>query len=246
MTTETKTKPKSKTTAPVAKSKPKSTTEIPQLNKTEETPPLGTAGNPLPIRATDKTRAALTDQLVDHTMGRLAVVMRRPQAERPTDAEMSFGAGAFAGLEPQNTAEVLLVTQMVGTHEMAMEMLTRSKRADTVEYMQETGALAAKLLSVFERQFATLTRARKPPQVVTVEHVHKHLHVNGQQTPGPMGEVIRIEGQPHGANDPRALALAPSPALLGEDQAPEPVSVTSNAERPLPNPRRPLARRAKR
>ena len=245
MTTETKTRPKSKTTAPVAKSKPKSTAEIPQLNKTEEAPPLGTAGNPLPIRATDKTRAALTDQLVDHTMGRLAVVMRRPKAERPTDAEMSFGAGAFAGLEPQNTAEVLLVTQMVGTHEMAMEMLTRSKRADTVEYMRETGALAAKLLSVFERQFATLTRARKPPQVVTVEHVHKHLHVNGQ-IPGQTGEVTIIKGQPYESTAPAALAVAASPEMLGENAAPDALPIAGNAERPLPNPRRPLARRAKR
>jgi len=127
-----------------------------------------------------------------------------------------------------------------------MALIIRAKQADNIVMMQEAGNLAAKLLGLYERQFATLLKARKPPQVVTVEHVHKHLHIDGQQTPGPMGEVIRIEGQPHGANDPRAVALAPSPALLGEDQAPEPVSVTSNAERPLPNPRRPLAGRAKR
>src|SRR5207237_7025027 len=138
---------------------------------------------------------------------------------------------AFAGLEPKNTAEVLLATQMVATREAGMALIIRAKQADNIVMMQEAGNLAAKLLGLFERQFATLTKARKPPQVVTVEHVHKHLHINGQQTPGPMGEVIRIEGQPHGANDPRAVALAPSPALLGEDQAPGPVSVTSTAER---------------
>ena len=184
--------------------------------------------------------------MLHHLAGRLMLVMKRTGAESITDSEQDFGFHAFAGLEPKNTAEVLLATQMVATHEAGMALIIRAKQADNIVMMQEAGNLAAKLLGLFERQFATLTKARKPPQVVTVEHIHKHLHINGQQTPGPMGEVIRIEGQPHGANDPRAVALAPGPALPGEDQAPEPVSVTSNAERPLPNPRRPLARRAKR
>ena len=111
--------------------------------------------------------------------------------------------------------------------------------------MRETGALAAKLLSVFERQFATLTRARKPPQVVTVEHVHKHLHVNAQ-IPGQTGEVTTIQGQPYESTAPAALALAASSEMLGENAATDALPIAGNAERPLPNPRRPLARRAKR
>src|SRR5215212_4934371 len=96
-----------------------------------------------------------------------------------------------------------------------MTMITRAKLADNVEMMQEAGNLAAKLLGLFERQFATLTKARKPPQVVTVEHVHKHLHVT--QPPGPVGEVIQVEDQAHATTDPRALATAPSLALPGQD-----------------------------
>jgi hypothetical protein len=74
---------------------------------------------------------------------------------------------------------------MVATFEVGMTMITRAKLADNVVTMQEAGNLAAKLLGLFERQFATLTKARKPPQVVTVEHVHKHLHVT--QPPAQWG-----------------------------------------------------------
>jgi hypothetical protein len=42
------------------------------------------------------------------TIGRLAAVMRSRGAGAPTDSEMDFGAAAFAGLEPRDTAEHLL------------------------------------------------------------------------------------------------------------------------------------------
>jgi hypothetical protein len=134
---------------------------------------------------------------------------------------------------------------MVATHEAGMALIIRAKQADNIVKMQEAGKLAAKLLGLFERQFATLTKARKPPQVVTVEHVHKHLHVNGQ-IPGPTGEVTIIKGQPYESTPPAALALAASPEMLGENAAPDALPIAGNAERPLPNPRRPLARRTKR
>ena len=116
-----------------------------------------------------------------------------------------------------------------------MEMLTGAKMATDFQNMTEKGSLAVKLLSVFERQFATLTKARKPPQVVTVEHVHKHLHF---EAPQPTGEATIIEGQAHEPTDPRALAIAPSPALPCQDAAGGAVPVPGNQARALPNARR--------
>jgi hypothetical protein len=194
----------------------------------------------------ETVQKAVTDPMLHHLAGRLMLVMKRNGAESITDSEQDFGFHAFAGLEPKNTAEVLLATQMVATHEAGMALIIRAKQADNIVMMQEAGNLAAKLLGLYERQFATLLKARKPPQVVTVEHVHKHLHVNGRPIPGVTGVINQIEGQPYGPTDPRALALAPGQALLGLDQAPDALPVAGNAERPLPNPRRPLARRAKR
>src|SRR6478672_9046761 len=80
-------------------------------------------------------------------------------------------------------------------------MLSAAKSSTDFRSLEAQGSLAVKLMSLFERQFATLTKVRKPPQVVTVEHVHRHLHVNA---PGPTGGEIRIEGQAQ-ATDPRTL-----------------------------------------
>jgi hypothetical protein len=117
---------------------------------------------------------------------------------------------------------------MIATWEVGMQMLTASKQATDFQSLTEQGALAVKLMSVFERQFVALTKARKPPQVVTVEHVHKHLHF---EAPGATGDEIRIEGQAH-ATDPRTLAIAPSTPLLGQDTARDALPVAGNEARP--------------
>ena len=200
--------------------------------KTAQVPPVKAIQFPGSVTV----QKAVTDPMLHHLAGRLMSVMKRNGAESITDSEQSFGFYAFAGLEPKNTAEVLLATSMVATFEVGMTMITRAKLADNVVTMQEAGTLAAKLLSLFERQFATLTKARKPPQVVTVEHVHKHLHVT--QPPGPVGEVIQIEDQAHATADQRTLATAPSLALPGQDTTRNALPIASDETRPLPDARR--------
>ena len=81
--------------------------------------------------------------MLHHTAGRLMLVMKRNGAEAITESEQDFGFHAFAGLEPKNTAEVLLATQMVACHEVGMALITRSKQANNVLMMQEAGNLAA-------------------------------------------------------------------------------------------------------
>jgi hypothetical protein len=197
------------------------------------------------IAATEARQKLLSDGLMNHTIGRLAAIMRNHGTNQPTDNELDFGIKSFLGLDPSNTAEVLLCTQMVGIHEVAMSMLTRAKMADGLPQMAESGTLAIKLFGMFERQFATLQKSRQPKQIVEVRHEHRHIHAHG--TPLPGARVVgQIEGQPYGTNDPRALALAPGTALPGEDAPADLVPVARDAERSLPNPRRCLARRTKR
>ncbi|MFL6814876.1 MAG: hypothetical protein ACJ8EK_12630, partial [Bradyrhizobium sp.] len=64
------------------------------------------------------------------------------------------------------------------------------------------------------------------------------------QVPGPTGEVKVIEEQPYEATAPAALALAAAPEMFGETpEVAPPVPSPGDEKRPLPNPRRPLARR---
>jgi hypothetical protein len=154
-----------------------------------------------------------------------------------TDERGEREINAFTELAPTNAAEVLLCSQMVATWEVGMAMVVGAKMATDLDLRRENGALAAKLLSIFERQFSTLTKSRRPPQVVTVEHVHKHLHVNGQP-PGPVGDLKIIEDQARGTTDPRTLALAPGPALLGQDPPRDALPIATDKARPVPNARR--------
>jgi hypothetical protein len=242
MTTKTNTRPKPNTTVDERPSR----TQKSKPDETEKTSTENAPEKTIKFEATAATHRAVRTPLLSHTTGRLMAIMRSRGAELPTESEQSFGINAFAGLKPRDTAEVLLCTQMVAVHEVAMAMLTGAKMATEIPSLQEQGNLAVKLLGMFERQFAALAKARRPQQVVEVQHTHRHVHIDGQPIPGA-GVMTQIEGQPYGPNDPRALALAPGPALLGEDTpAADAMPVASNAERPLPNPRRPLARRAKR
>jgi hypothetical protein len=175
------------------------------------------------------------EKMAPHMYSRMLGIMRSRGAEDATEYQKDFAAYAFDGLNPENTAEVLLCSQMVATWETGMAMLSAAKSSTDFQNLTEQGTLAVKLMSLFERQFATLTKARRPPQVVTVVHEHKHIHVS---TPGPTGDEIRIEGQAHATIDARTLALAPSTPLLSQDAPRDPVPVASDETRTLPNARR--------
>jgi hypothetical protein len=184
--------------------------------------------------------------LLDHSIGRLLAVMRQHGEEKATPQEIAFGSTAFVDLKPETPAEMMLIQQMIGCYEVAMEMLTRAKQATGLPQMQESGNQAVKLMGMFERLNAALIKGRKPTQVVTVEHTHRHVHVNasGIPTTGVPGDTTTIEGQAHGAIDARTLALTPSPAMLGQDAPRHALPITSDTERPVSNARRRAGKRS--
>jgi hypothetical protein len=174
--------------------------------------------------------------MVNHSIGRLLAIMRQKGA-LPSKDEEDFAYAAFVGLAPEDPAEIMLCQQMIAAHEMSMAMLTRCKQAEHMNQVQEYGNLGVKLMGLYERLFQTLVKARKPQQVVEVQHTHKHVHVNVQALPGA-GDLKEIEGQAHGAIDPRALALVAGPALLGQDPPRNALPVTPNEARQVPPSRR--------
>lgn len=87
-------------------------------------------------------------------------------------------------IHPQNALEGLLTVQIVGTHNLAMEMLGRANaERQTVEGVDRNINRATKLLRTFTAQIETLQKLRgKKPQKVIVEHVH--VHKGGQAIVG--------------------------------------------------------------
>ena len=75
-------------------------------------------------------------EFAQHNAGRVASIMRGRSAAIPDDTELNAGLAAVSGIAPENEAEAMLAVQMVGTHEVAMEMLTKAKRADTTDQLE--------------------------------------------------------------------------------------------------------------
>jgi hypothetical protein len=134
---------------------------------------------------------------------------------------------------------------LIAAHNASMECYRRAMLGEqTFEGRRENLAQANKLSRTYATLLEALNRHRgKGQQKVTVEHVH--VHSGGQavvgvvETPGG-GDRAKSEDQPHA----RQITDAPQLAMRSADKEREPVPVASNAERSLPDARRPLAGRS--
>ena len=97
---------------------------------------------------------------------------------------------------------------------------------------------ANKLSRTYAVLLDALNRHRgKGQQKVTVEHVH--VHAGGQAVVGVVeplggGGQSELKDQPHG----KQITHAPQQEMRSEDKEREPVPISRDAERPLPDARR--------
>lgn len=187
-------------------------------------------------------------EFAQHSVGRVAAVMRNRGEKLPDNITLNAGLASVSGIAPENEIEAMLAVQMTGTHEVAMEMLTRAKLADTTDQLERYGALATKLLRTYTTQIEALSKLRRGgSQKVTVEHVHVYeggQAIVGNVTQGGRGHLENGH-QAHAPTDPRALAVAPVSPVLCHDPARDPLPVASGErEGPVPNARRRKGKRS--
>jgi hypothetical protein len=150
---------------------------------------------------------------------------------------------ALVGIGPKDELEGMMAAQLIAAHNAAMECYRRGMISEqTLEGRRENLAQANKLSRTFATLLETLDRHRgKGQQKVTVEHVHVYQGgqaVVGVVTPGG-GDRERLEEQPRA----KEIDHAPKPAVWSADKARQPVPITGDDERPLPDARRNVARR---
>lgn len=77
-------------------------------------------------------------------------------------------------LKPQNGLEGMLISQMIATHNMSMEMSRRATLPEqTIEGVSENVKRSVKLMQTFTTQLATLQKMRnRGQQVIQVQHVN--------------------------------------------------------------------------
>jgi len=149
---------------------------------------------------------------------------------------------ALVGIRPKDEIEGMIAAQMLAAHNAAMECYRRAMlREQTFEGRRENLNQANKLSRTYTTLLEALNRHRgKGEQKVTVEHVH--VHAGGQavvgmvETPGG-GDRPKSEDQPYA----KQIARTTQPPVWGTYPEREPVPVTGDAERPLPNARRKVA-----
>src|SRR5262245_25511578 len=195
---------------------------------------------PLGGSKSDRWNNILANQAVN------ALWIKQSDAET-REIQFSATLAALLGIGPRDELEGMMAAQLIAAHNAAMECYRRAMLDDqTFEGRRENLSQANKLSRTYATLLEALNRHRsKGQQKVTVEHVH--VHSGGQAVVGVVeppggGDRAKSEDQPHA----KQLAHAPQPAMPRADAKRNPVPVASDAERPLPDARGPVAGRAQR
>ncbi len=166
-----------------------------------------------------------------------------------SDAAFNAGLALVQAVDPQNELEAVLAIQIAGNHALSMEMLSRAKSTDRTDHIELYGNMAVKLQRTFAAQLEALARLRgKGQQTVRVEHVTVHPGAQAivgdvhHHAPGVPGAGTRNEDRPHATTEAAPSAQGRA-ALLGPDAQGYGVPIPSDAQRPVPAPRRTVARR---
>lgn len=157
--------------------------------------------------------------------------------------QFSATVAALVGIAPKDELEGMMAAQLIAAHNAAMENYRRAMISEqTFDGRRENLAQATKLSRTYATLLEVLNRHRgKGQQKVTVEHVH--VHAGGQAVVGMVdapggGERAKSEDQTHA----KQIAHAPQPTMWSPNAESELVPSASDAERPLPDARRNVAR----
>lgn len=156
--------------------------------------------------------------------GQVSSAVRGRGQAFPTGDALNAGMAAVAGIEPQNEQEAMLAVQMVGTHEMAIEMMELARRSTDINRAERYGNLATKFLRTYTTQLEALAKLRRGgEQTVRVEHVHVY---NGGQAivgqvatggRGSAGGIVENGRQPYALTGQAAYALPAGAPVLRQD-----------------------------
>jgi hypothetical protein len=166
----------------------------------------------------------------------------RHSDEEDRDRQLGAAVAALIGIGPKDEMEGMIASQLVACHNAAMECYRRSMLPEqTFQGRQENLNQANKLSRTYALLLDSLNRHRgKGQQKVTVEHVH--VHSGGQAIVGTVERPTPANSLCENQHDARQITHTPQPTLRSPNAEREPVPVTSNAKRPLPNARRKITR----
>ena len=176
--------------------------------------------------------------------GLISAACEGSRAKPPSEEEINRALAAVHGIGAKDGVEGMLAVQMVATHGAAVRALRLLQNSEAISQQDSNGNLAVKLMRTFTAQVEALHRYRsKGQQKVTVEHVH--VHSGGQAVVGVVENPGRgPQGKSEDQRDAKQIAYAPQPTMRSADTEGQPMSITSDAEWPMPDARRNVTRGA--
>src|SRR5262245_37096435 len=165
------------------------------------------------------------------------------QGQNVDATALKFKLCVVKGIVPPDKAEPMPAAQIAAVHVTTMTFARRVAN-ETIPGQNSAERAFNKLARTFAMQLEALKRYRsKGEQKMTVEHLHVHSGaqavVGMVETPGRAAQVTSEEHR-HG----RQIAHAFEPPMRSADEERGPLQLARDAERPLPNARRKVARRS--
>jgi hypothetical protein len=159
-------------------------------------------------KATGSANPLLQQHLLNQTYCALWLADELTEDEKMT--RFISAISMLEGIEPKDGTEGMLATQMVGTHNAAMECLRRAMlQGQSFEGRDQNLKHATKLLSICARQIEVLDKHRgKGQQKVTVEYVN--VESGGQAVVGHI-ESGKVAGTPRKVTKPKPKAIPSNP-----------------------------------
>jgi hypothetical protein len=209
-----------------------------------------------PVGDNDKATAVVADDWEDtlkrvggsqsddwnHVLGNQAIqsLWIKQSDNEVRERQYNAAIAGLIGIAPQDEIEGMIAAQLIAAHNATMECYRRAMIGEqTLEGRRDNLSQANKLSRTYAVLLDALNRYRgkEGQQKVTVEHVD--VHAGGQAVVG-MVESPRGGDQPKSEDQPRAKQIghAPQPAVWSADKERQPLPVSGDAERPLPDARR--------
>jgi hypothetical protein len=141
------------------------------------------------------------------------------RADGKMGGNVNFAVAVIQGIDPKDTVEALLATQMAVVHSATMDAAANLAQAKYVEHRDSALLAVNKLARTFAAQVEALKKHRSAgEQTIKVEHVT--VNEGGQAIVGIVkpqggGGAAKTESQPH---EPCA-SVSKSPSLLGHVEA---------------------------
>ena len=181
----------------------------------------------------------------DFTNGLISDLINIASAGRNVDLKATnYVLSIVKGIQPKDEVEAMLATQMAAVHLATITFARRLAHVENIPQQDSAERAFNKLARTFAAQVEALKRYRTGgQQSVTVRHVTiadgGHAIVGNVTHAGGRG-VEKSGEQPH------ALGYAPGTEMPSPNPGGSTVPVASDAERPLPDARRAVARRPER